>query len=125
MLSTCSAQTVSIDCAKLLVEVSDINPNIQDKLEGDTPLHKALIHCEETEDALVLAQLLLKAGSDPRILNKKGQRALMLVEPEEEDIRRLLLQATLAFESLRNKSKESDVKKNEKESDTGTCSSSD
>ncbi|KAJ2043565.1 hypothetical protein GGI08_007369 [Coemansia sp. S2] len=112
-----AAQTGSIDCVKLLVAQRRINPNIQDKLDKDTPLHKALIHCEESEDALELTKLLLKAGSDPRIVNKKLQRPVNLVEPEEEDIRRLLLQATLAFDSRRNKCTDSDDEKSDKESD--------
>ncbi|KAJ2027015.1 hypothetical protein H4S03_008429 [Coemansia sp. S3946] len=107
----------SIDCVKLLVAQRRINPNIQDKLDKDTPLHKALIHCEESEDALELTKLLLRAGSDPRIVNKKLQRPVNLVEPEEEDIRRLLLQATLAFDSRRNKCTDSDDEKSDKESD--------
>ncbi|KAJ2754347.1 hypothetical protein GGI19_002470 [Coemansia pectinata] len=121
-----AAQTGSIDCVKLLVDQRRINPNIQDKLDKDTPLHKALIHCEESEDALELTKLLLKAGSDPRIVNKKLQRPVNLVEPEEEDIRRLLLQATLAFDSRRNKRVDSNDEKSGKESDDdddGSCSS--
>ncbi|KAJ2816977.1 hypothetical protein FBU31_006387, partial [Coemansia sp. 'formosensis'] len=93
-----------------------------DKMDKDTPLHKALIHCEESEDALELTKLLLKAGSDPRIVNKKLQRPVNLVEPEEEDIRRLLLQATLAFDSRRNKRVDSDDEKSE-EGDDSSCSS--
>ncbi|KAJ2449746.1 hypothetical protein GGF42_004684, partial [Coemansia sp. RSA 2424] len=119
------AQTGSIDCVRLLVDKKGIDPNIQDKMDKDTPLHKALIHCEESEDALVLTKLLLTAGSDPRIVNKKLQRAVNLVEPEEEDLRRLLLQATLAFDSRRNVSTDGgDDKASEKESeDDGSCSS--
>ncbi|KAJ2684353.1 hypothetical protein IWW39_004958 [Coemansia spiralis] len=118
-----AARTGSIDCVKLLAGERGINPNLQDRLDMDTPLHKALIHCEESEDALELTKLLLKAGSDPRILNKKLQRPVNLVEPEEEDIRRLLLQATLAFDSQRIKQVDADKGKTEVESDGGSCSS--
>ncbi|KAJ2056888.1 hypothetical protein GGI17_005948 [Coemansia sp. S146] len=109
--------------------MSDEDGASHDKLDKDTPLHKALIHCEESEDALELTKLLLNAGSDPRIVNKKLQRPVNLVEPEEEDIRCLLLQATLAFDSRRNKhvvdsnDEKSDKESGDDDGDDGSCSS--
>ncbi|KAJ1733259.1 hypothetical protein GGI11_001919 [Coemansia sp. RSA 2049] len=92
-----ASQTGSIDCVKLLTAAKGIDPNIQDNMGKDTPLHKALVHCDSSETAMDIAKLLVGAGADPRIVNKKKQRPVDLTEPEEEDIRRLLLQATLAI----------------------------
>ncbi|KAJ2001785.1 hypothetical protein GGI04_002090 [Coemansia thaxteri] len=110
-----AAQTGSVDCMRLLVAVQGVNPNIQDSLDKDTPLHKALVHCDSSETALELTRLLLTAGADPRITNEKRQRPVTLTEPEEEDIRRLLVQATLAAETRRTQPDDS--------SDGGSCSS--
>ncbi|KAJ2085848.1 hypothetical protein IW138_006078 [Coemansia sp. RSA 986] len=87
----------ALDCVKLLTAAKGINPNVQDNMGKDTPLHKALVHCDSSETAMDIAKLLVGAGADPRIVNKKKQRPIDLTEPDEEDIRRLLLQATLAI----------------------------
>ncbi|KAJ1890086.1 hypothetical protein LPJ66_007678 [Kickxella alabastrina] len=98
-----AAQQGSVECVKALVGARGLQPNIQDNLEGDTPLHKALTHCDSSETALEIAKLLVSAGADPRIVNREKQRPVNLTEPEEEDIRRLLLQATLALQIRHDK----------------------
>ncbi|KAJ2602981.1 hypothetical protein H4R99_002517 [Coemansia sp. RSA 1722] len=93
-----TAQRESIECVKLLISVKGIKPNIQDNMDENTPLHTALINCTSSETALEIAKLLISAGADPRIVNKDKKRPVNLTEPEEEDIRTLLLQATLAIQ---------------------------
>ncbi|KAJ1642315.1 hypothetical protein LPJ64_005830 [Coemansia asiatica] len=93
-----AAQQESIECVKLLVAVKGIKPNIQDNIDKNTPLHTALINCTSSETALEIARLLISVGADPRIVNKDKQRPVNLTEPEEEEIRTLLLQATLAIQ---------------------------
>ncbi|KAJ2719006.1 hypothetical protein GGI07_005477 [Coemansia sp. Benny D115] len=101
-----AAQQGSVECVKALVGVRGLQANLQDNLEGDTPLHKALTHCSSSELALEITKLLISAGADPRIVNRDKQRPMNLTEPEEEDIRRLLLQATLAIQVRQEKAEE-------------------
>ncbi|KAJ1951853.1 hypothetical protein GGI12_006387 [Dipsacomyces acuminosporus] len=91
-----AAQTGSIDCVQLLVGVPGINPNIKNRMEQDTPLHKAAALHDDPEEALEITKLLVSAGADPRIINRLKQRPMDLTDAENTGVRRVLLQATLA-----------------------------
>ncbi|ORX66270.1 hypothetical protein DL89DRAFT_295525 [Linderina pennispora] len=62
-----SAQTGSVDCVELLVAVPGIDANKKNRIENDTPLHKA---------SLEITRLLISAGADPRIVNRLKQRPM-------------------------------------------------
>ena len=64
---TISAKAGSIGCLELLVNVDDIEIDVKNRLEGDTPLHKAVQHQDEDLPmAVAMVELLLEAGADPR-----------------------------------------------------------
>ncbi|KAJ1759844.1 hypothetical protein GGH19_002263 [Coemansia sp. RSA 1807] len=94
-----AAQVGSVECIQMLSKHKEINPNIQERIGKNTPLHLALIHGEDEESTLDIVRLLTKAGADPGIVNKAKQRPRDLAEHEEEEIQRVLLQAGLAIEA--------------------------
>ncbi|KAJ2077253.1 hypothetical protein H4R24_005245 [Coemansia sp. RSA 988] len=101
-----AAQTGAVECVKLLVKVPGINLNIQDRMSRNTPLHMALIHRNKPKITLETVTLLTRAGADPRIVNKIGQRPRDLTDEydtNDQEIRRLLLQAALTIAVLENK----------------------
>ncbi|KAK4649005.1 uncharacterized protein QC761_115150 [Podospora bellae-mahoneyi] len=65
------------------------------RLEGDTPLHTAIrwINSEPPEQrdfGNALVEMMLEAGSNPRIKNKGGLTALQLVDPRNERLKELI-----------------------------------
>ncbi|PVU87127.1 hypothetical protein BB559_006203 [Furculomyces boomerangus] len=88
-----AANCGSLDCLRMLRKA---NPNIQNLIEGDTPLHKACSY-QEPHQAFKMAELLVEYGSDPRTKNRMGQRPIDLVSFSLKELRTLLLQATLAI----------------------------
>ncbi|KAH0495630.1 hypothetical protein TgHK011_009165 [Trichoderma gracile] len=61
-----------------LLDQPDFECDPINRLEGDTPLHSALI------------DMMLEAGSNPRIKNKGGLTALQLVDPRNTQLRDLI-----------------------------------
>ncbi|KAJ1731213.1 hypothetical protein LPJ61_002641 [Coemansia biformis] len=92
-----AAQTGSVDCVELLVKAPGIKLDLQDRMGKNTPLHMALIRRAEPETTLEIVTLLTKAGADPRIANKVGQRPRDLAGEDDEEIQRVLLQAALTI----------------------------
>ncbi|KAK3355273.1 hypothetical protein B0H65DRAFT_41951 [Neurospora tetraspora] len=65
------------------------------RLEGDTPLHSAIrwINSEpeaQREFGNELVDMMLEAGSNPRVKNKGGLTALQLVDPRNKELRELI-----------------------------------
>lgn len=61
------AKAGAIGCLEILVNLDDIELDVQNRLEGDTPLHKAVQYqTEDVEMATAMVELLLAAGADPR-----------------------------------------------------------
>ncbi|KAJ2808040.1 hypothetical protein H4R20_001030 [Coemansia guatemalensis] len=101
-----AAQTGAVECVKLLAKAPGINLNIQDRMSRNTPLHMALIHRSKPQITLETVTLLTRAGADPRIVNKIGQRPRDLtdeLDPNDQEIRRLLLQAAVTIGVLESK----------------------
>lgn len=62
-----SAKTGSIGCLEVLVNHEEIDLDIQNTLEGNTPLHLAVQYANEDHDmAVAMVELLLAAGADPK-----------------------------------------------------------
>ncbi|MCJ1365077.1 hypothetical protein MMC16_004197 [Acarospora aff. strigata] len=73
-----------------------------DRLEGDTPLHKAIRFINglpegDWNDAKAMAELLLDAGADPRIRNKAKLKPFELVDPRNTELRSILQKAEFAM----------------------------
>ncbi|KAK5656352.1 hypothetical protein OQA88_4732 [Cercophora sp. LCS_1] len=63
--------------------------------EGDTPLHSAIRWinsepAEQREFGNALVDMMLEAGSNPRVKNKGGLTALQLVDPRNKGLRELI-----------------------------------
>ncbi|CAD6918655.1 unnamed protein product [Tilletia controversa] len=73
----------------------EVDVDMQNKLEGNTPLHEALRIEDEEERAWVVDQLL-EAGADPRTPNKEGDKPADVVSastPAGAKLRETLRQA--------------------------------
>ncbi|KAG7007552.1 hypothetical protein G7Y79_00009g026610 [Physcia stellaris] len=69
-----------------------------DRLEGDTPLHKAVrfingLPKQEWEAGSSIVDLLIDAGADPRIRNKAKLKPMELADPRNIDLRASLQKA--------------------------------
>ncbi|KAF5130759.1 Ankyrin repeat-containing protein [Metarhizium anisopliae] len=67
------------------------------RLEGDTPLHTAIrwLNAEPPAQRAfgkALVEMMLEAGSNPRVKNKGGLTALQLVDPRNAELRQLIQQ---------------------------------
>ncbi|QPG96229.1 hypothetical protein C2857_003605 [Epichloe festucae Fl1] len=67
------------------------------RLEGDTPLHTAVRWLNAEPPAqrpfgTALIEMMLEAGSNPRVKNKGGLTALQLVDPANTELRELIRQ---------------------------------
>ncbi|KAG8408800.1 hypothetical protein J3458_019816 [Metarhizium acridum] len=67
------------------------------RLEGDTPLHTAIrwLNAEPPAQRAfgkALVEMMLEAGSNPRVRNKGGLTALQLVDPRNVELRQLIQQ---------------------------------
>ncbi|KAK3996483.1 hypothetical protein QBC44DRAFT_339470 [Cladorrhinum sp. PSN332] len=65
------------------------------RLEGDTPLHSAIRWinsepAEQREFGNALVEMMLEAGSNPRVKNKGGLTPLQLVDPRNEPLKELI-----------------------------------
>jgi uncharacterized protein len=82
----------------LLLDQEGLEIDELDRMEGDTPLHKAVrftnsLDAKEWEAGKQIAEILLDAGCDPRIRNKAKLKPAELVDPRNEDMRALLRKA--------------------------------
>lgn len=60
-----SAKTGSIGCLEVLVNDDEVDLDIQNTLEGDTPLHLAVKHAsEDHEMAKAMVELLIAGGAN-------------------------------------------------------------
>jgi ankyrin repeat protein len=92
----------SYDVLDLLLDQEGLEVDPIDRLEADTPLHKAVrfvngLAKSEWEIGASLVELLLDAGADPRIRNKAKLRAIELVDPRNSSLRSMLQRAEFAM----------------------------
>ncbi|CAD6565456.1 MAG: hypothetical protein CYPHOPRED_005631 [Cyphobasidiales sp. Tagirdzhanova-0007] len=62
-------------------EATDVD--LQDKMDGNTPLHHA-VRLSHPEARKWVVRTLLEAGADPHIANKHRERAVDLLPPKDE-----------------------------------------
>ncbi|CAG8441365.1 11211_t:CDS:2 [Acaulospora morrowiae] len=87
-----AAQYGSLTAVELLLGQSGINVDAQNRLERDTPLHKAVQYKDDPAVAYEIVKLLIDEGSDPR------QRPVQLVDSGNQELKDLLQKATLALQ---------------------------
>ncbi|KAL9931988.1 hypothetical protein V8E36_009049 [Tilletia maclaganii] len=89
-----AAASGSTSVLPVLLE-EEVDVDLQNKLEGNTPLHEALRIVDEEERAWVVEQLL-EAGADPRVVNKDGDKpadAVSASTPAGQALKQKLRQA--------------------------------
>ena len=82
----------------LLLDQENLEVDPLDRLEFDTPLHKAVrfvntLPRSDWDAGVSLIELLLDAGADPRLRNKAKLRPVELVDPRNEKVRAVLQRA--------------------------------
>ncbi|KAF9975395.1 hypothetical protein BGZ73_000959 [Actinomortierella ambigua] len=87
-----AARNGSTGVLEVLMYYDGINPNIPDRMEGNTPLHKAA-SCPDHELALEMVQILISGGANPKIQNKLRQSCVDVASNPE--VRVLLEHAVL------------------------------
>ncbi|KAI9311240.1 hypothetical protein BX666DRAFT_2032251 [Dichotomocladium elegans] len=103
-----AAKNGSIDCLEALVNIDNINLDIKNRIEGDTPLHNAVRYqTEHVEMAVAMVQLLLEGGADPEganynksdafsIKNRDQLKPIDLVIPKYTDLKEILEHGVIA-----------------------------
>ncbi|KJZ75892.1 hypothetical protein HIM_04716 [Hirsutella minnesotensis 3608] len=83
------------DVIDVLLDQPDFECDPVNRLEGDTPLHSAVrwINGEPASQRAfgrALVEMMLEAGSNPRVRNKGGLTPIQLVDPANRELRELL-----------------------------------
>ncbi|EPB86294.1 hypothetical protein HMPREF1544_06936 [Mucor circinelloides 1006PhL] len=116
-----AAKAGSIGCLEVLVNHDDINLDIKNTLEGQTPLHIAVQYAnQDHEMALAMVELLLAGGADPKIADRSKLTPIMLVNPKYQDIKEKLDEASVAIDL-----DDSDIANDDDVDDNGSASESD
>ncbi|KAL8922817.1 MAG: hypothetical protein Q9208_004942 [Pyrenodesmia sp. 3 TL-2023] len=81
-----------------LLDQENLEVDPLDRLERDTPLHKAVrfintLPAAQWDSAHSIAELLIDAGADPRIRNKAKLKPMDLVDPKNTELRNVLQKA--------------------------------
>lgn len=96
-----AASTGSYDVLDLLLDQEGLEIDELDRLERDTPLHKAVrfvnsLDKEEWAEGHAVVEILLDAGCDPRIRNKAKLKPGELADPRNAELRAMLQRAEFA-----------------------------
>ncbi|KAL7913485.1 hypothetical protein GGI35DRAFT_210887 [Trichoderma velutinum] len=90
-----AASRGNYDIIDHLLDQPDFECDPINRLEGDTPLHSAIrwLNSEPASQRPFghhLIDMMLEAGSNPRIKNKGGLNAIQLVDPRNQELRDLI-----------------------------------
>ncbi|KAK9321674.1 ankyrin repeat-containing domain protein [Lipomyces orientalis] len=87
----------SYECLDMLLDVEGVEVDPVNRMEGNTPLHCAVVYAEEEpEHAIAIVDMLVDAGCDPRIRNKQKDKPIDLVLPTNPELRKILQGAEMA-----------------------------
>ncbi|CAF9913953.1 MAG: hypothetical protein GOMPHAMPRED_008070 [Gomphillus americanus] len=101
-----AAQYGSFEVLDHLLDQEDVEVDPVDRMEGDTPLHKAVRWAnanwdeddrQQREAGVLLVELLIDAGADARVRNKGKLKAVELVDPRNSVLRLVLQKAEYAI----------------------------
>ncbi|KAJ9056163.1 hypothetical protein DSO57_1035880 [Entomophthora muscae] len=71
-----SVKSESLDCVNLLLKQEGLDLDIANKLEGNSPLHTAILNIRNMKLLEAITQALLEHGANPKATNKEGLTAL-------------------------------------------------
>ncbi|KAH0560098.1 hypothetical protein GP486_003379 [Trichoglossum hirsutum] len=79
----------------MLLDQEGLEVDPLDRMEKDTPLHKAvrfanMLPMAEWKDGEQFVEILLDAGADPRVRNKAKLKPVELVDPRNLELRKIL-----------------------------------
>ncbi|KAI9858073.1 MAG: hypothetical protein M1813_007885 [Trichoglossum hirsutum] len=85
----------SYEVMDMLLDQEGLEVDPLDRMEKDTPLHKAVRFVNELpkaqwENGKLFVELLLDAGADPRVRNKARLKPAELVDPRNSELRKTL-----------------------------------
>ncbi|KAG0267499.1 hypothetical protein BG011_004533 [Mortierella polycephala] len=90
-----AARYASTGCLEILLYYDGINVNAVNRIEGDTPLHKAAEY-HDPETALEMVQILINGGASPKLQNKMKQTAVDIAPSDTHaDVKAFLETAAL------------------------------
>ncbi|CUS12820.1 unnamed protein product [Tuber aestivum] len=116
-----AAKHGSLEVLDMLLDQEDLEVDPLDRMEKETPLHKAVFYAkDEKEHGLEVVEMLIDAGADPRIRNKAKQRPIDIVDPRDTELRVALQKAEFAVTAGGDVVPESD----DEEGDGGSASDS-
>ncbi|KAF1360758.1 ankyrin repeat protein-like protein [Lizonia empirigonia] len=92
----------SYEILDILLDQEGLEIELTDRLEADTPLHKAVRYANSLAPpdwpaGSAIVDILLDAGCDPRIRNKARLKPAELVDPRNAPLRELLRKGELAM----------------------------
>ncbi|KAG0125818.1 ankyrin repeat-containing domain protein [Tuber indicum] len=89
-----AAKNGSLEVLDLLLDQEGLEVDPLDRMEKETPLHKAVLCAKSREEGgLEVVEMLIDAGADPRIRNKAKQRPIDIVDPRDTELRVVLQKA--------------------------------
>ncbi|RCI08765.1 hypothetical protein L249_4707 [Ophiocordyceps polyrhachis-furcata BCC 54312] len=88
----------------LLLDQPNFECDPINRLQGDTPLHTAIRWLNDEPPAQrpfgrALVEMMLEAGSNPRVRNKGGLTPVQLIDPSNTELRELVLQTEFASQN--------------------------
>ncbi|KAI8997677.1 ankyrin repeat-containing domain protein [Pilobolus umbonatus] len=95
-----AAKSGSIGCLELLVNEDDIDLDIKNRFQEDTPLHLAVQYAnEDYEMSLAMVELLLAGGANPNIENRNRLTPiLMITNPKHREIKHKLEEGMAVYD---------------------------
>jgi len=108
-----AATSGSYEVLDMLLDQEGLEIDNVDRMEQDTPLHKAVRHVnllekEEWPAGHQIVDILLDAGCDPRIRNKAKLRPFDLTDPRNTELRTMLQKGEFAMQAGDDVVKEDD-----------------
>jgi ankyrin repeat protein len=89
------ANSVVVEVIDMLLDQEGLEIDEIDRMEQDTPLHKAVRYVNSLEKSVwphghSIVAMLLDAGCDPRIRNKAKLKPIELADPRNTELRSML-----------------------------------
>ncbi|KAI9483408.1 MAG: ankyrin repeat-containing domain protein [Benjaminiella poitrasii] len=95
-----AARFGSLTCMEMLLHVPNVDVNLKNKKEGNTPLHLSIQYEDDPEVAIGMAALLIDAGADPRVKNKAGHTVSDYVANRKDDMADLIEQSLAGYNMM-------------------------